>query len=104
LSAAVVGAGDACDQAAVFECSDELRDRSRGDSRAAGEFGAHELPVADRLKRQVLGNGEGWVVRREQALDPATDKRRRANKRFRSLPASDVVAGGPRHWFIVLYC
>lgn len=91
LSAAVVSETVAAEHAGVFERGEELRDRGWRDGGTACELGADDLAVVDRLQRQVLGDGEGWLVGGEEPFDPAADERRRANERLRRLPAVGMM-------------
>jgi hypothetical protein len=96
LAAAVVLEPLSGQQSGFFESREELRDGGRGDGGAAGELGADDLALADRLQREILGDGERRLVRGEQALDPAADQRRRADERLRRL-AAVVMMTRARH-------
>jgi hypothetical protein len=85
LPSAVVVETIASEHAGTFERGKKLRDRRRRDGGAACELRADDLAVGDRLQRQVLRDGEGWLVGREQPLDPAADQWRRTNERLRRL-------------------
>ncbi len=91
MAAAVVVETVAGEHAGVFERGEKLRDRCGRDGGAAGELGADDLAVGDRLQRQVLRDGERWLVRGEQPFDPAAHQRRRAHERLRRLTAVRMV-------------
>ena len=94
-SAAVVLETVAREHSGSFECSEELRDGRRGHRGAAGELGSEDLAFGNRLQCQVLGDGKGRVVRREQTLNPAAHQRRSADERLGGLPAITVVRRSP---------
>ena len=95
-SAAVVLETVAREHSGSFECGEELRHGRRRDGGTAGELGSDDLAFGDRLQCQVLGDGEGRVVRREQTLDPAAHERRGADKRLGGLPAIAVMTRAPQ--------
>jgi hypothetical protein len=103
LSPAIVAEPVSRQHARVFEPGKELGDRGGRDGRAARELGAHDLPVTDRLQRQVLRNSKGRLVRSEQALDPAAHERRDADERLRGLTIGGMVAW-PWQYLSLLYC
>lgn len=63
LSAPIIVASGSSQKTEVCEAGDELRGRSRRNGRTTGKFSAHHLSVGDRLKRQILGDSQGWIVR-----------------------------------------
>lgn len=65
LAAAVVLEPCACNEVAVFERGEKLRDGSRGDRGAAGQLRADDLSLGDRLQGKVLSDCERRIVCRE---------------------------------------
>ena len=96
LAAAIVVETAACQQAALLERGEKLGNGRRRDGGAAGELGADELSLADRLHCQVLGNGQRGVVRGEQTLEPAAHEGCCSDESLRRLTAADVMTR-PRH-------
>src|SRR5437867_2290493 len=87
LAAAVARVALALEQSYVHERCEQLRDGGRRNSGAPGELGTDDLALADRLQREVLGDGQRWFVPSKQPLDPAANQRRRPNERLRRLLA-----------------
>jgi hypothetical protein len=96
LAAAVVVSAATCQESALFEGGEELRDGRRGNRGAAGELGADDLSLADRLQGEVLSDRQRRIVRGQQPLYPTAHERRRPDERLCRLAAADVMTG-PRH-------
>ena len=92
MAATVVDLAGALDPARPLERAYELRDGRAGDARAAGEVGGGDRFRCDGSQAWNWRERQRWLVRGEQALDPAADMRGDADQGIHGVGAT-----GPRH-------
>ncbi len=97
VAAAVAGLAKPLEQPCLFEPGKQLGNRRRGHRSAAGEVGADDVILGDRLQDGVLGRGQRRVVSREEAFHPSARQRGDPRQRLRGLFLRVACTARTRH-------